>query len=142
MATTTSYVTPGPLGYDTPPVPTGGVAQTYTTNNTTPITTNNKGSDDTAELRRRVQYLEERMTRTEPSGAVSSKSLAEAVGTTPSSHASVVANPAPLGLFAFGLTTAMLSVRSCSLLKLRFRLLLVLPDSPALGTADKSSLCR
>ena len=71
-----------------------------------------KGTDDVSELRRRVQYLEERMTHSEPAGAgLSSKSLAEAVGTTPSSHASVVANPAPLGLFAFGLTTAMLSVR-------------------------------
>lgn len=69
-----------------------------------------KGTDDVSELRRRVQYLEERMTHSEPAGAgLSSKSLAEAVGTTPSSHASVVANPAPLGLFAFGLTTAMLS---------------------------------
>lgn len=109
MATTTSYVTPGPLGYNTPPLPADGVTQTYTTETSNPIN-NNKGGDDTAELRRRVQYLEERMTRTEPAG-VSQKSLAEAVGSTPSSHASVVANPAPLGLFAFGLTTAMLSVR-------------------------------
>lgn len=111
-STTTSYVTPGPLGYNTPPLPADGVTQTYTTETTTPII-NNKGGDDTAELRRRVQYLEERMTRTDPgAGAVSQKALAEAAGSTPSSHASVVANPAPLGLFAFGLTTAMLSVRT------------------------------
>ncbi len=102
MATTTTtrttYIEQGPIQYPDAGVPVDGVNQGY------------KGGDDVSELRRRVQYLEERMTRSEPNGNLSSKSLAEAVGTTPSSHASVVANPAPLGLFAFGLTTAMLSV--------------------------------
>ena len=107
--TVTSYVEPGPIQYENA-APADGLNQVY------------KGGDDVYELRRRVQYLEERMTRSEPNGNLSSKSLAEAVGTTPSSHASVVANPAPLGLFAFGLTTAMLSVSPlhCQLLVVAF----------------------
>ncbi|KAK9831500.1 hypothetical protein WJX81_002862 [Elliptochloris bilobata] len=67
-------------------------------------------NEETAHLRRRIEQLENRLAEhnnKELDRGVATSAPANG-GYKPRPHAYVIANPAPLGLFAFGLTTALL----------------------------------